>query len=258
MLVSPLYIHYLTWFTRASLFFLSGTSSFHLDPAIPIHPQRCRRRYKVGDCAPSATPALARLAVQGAVSVVSTWGGGEGRRRQGGRGRRAGTQAQVRPRSHPPAPTSSPLDIPRRQLLRSTRTRACTRARVTRWAPPRPMNHLLTTYVPHQHTHLPLLNATYIITLHQCPFKSALGRVRLPKCRHDKKRPISSGSRSNTSITDLTPQVPPPHSPVQHQHPPTPPAPCPSTTHGIHTASARVRAPGGSTNPPPPPPPGRV
>jgi hypothetical protein len=107
---------------------------------------RCRRRYKVGDCAPSATLSLARLAVQGAVSVVSTWGGGEGRRRRGGRGRRAGTQAQARPRSHPPAPTSSPLDIPRRQLLRSTRARACTRARVTRWAPPRPMNHLLTTY----------------------------------------------------------------------------------------------------------------
>jgi hypothetical protein len=44
---------------------------------------------------------------------------------------------------HPPA---GPLDIPRRRLLRSTRARACARARVTRWAPPRPMNHLLTTY----------------------------------------------------------------------------------------------------------------
>ena len=133
---------------------------------------------------------------------MSTWWAGEGRRRRGGRGRRAGTPAQACPRLHPPAPTSSrPLDILRRQLLRSTRARACARARVTRWALARPMDYLLTTYhisTPSCPLSLPCADLT---TLHQCPFKSALGRLRLPKCGHDKKRPSSGGSRSNTATT---------------------------------------------------------
>jgi hypothetical protein len=192
--------------------------------------RRCRRRYKVGDCGPRSTLALDRLAVQGAVNVVSTWWAGEGHRRRRGRGRRAGTPAQARPRLHPPAPTSShPLDIPRRQLLRSTRARACARARVTRWAPPRPIDQLLTTYHISTPTCPLSLSCADLITLHQCPFKSALGRLRLPKCRHDKKRPSSGGSRSNTATTDLAQH----HYRPTYQHPPTPPAPCPFTTPGI-------------------------
>jgi hypothetical protein len=131
--------------------------------------RRCRRRYKVGDCGPRSTLVLDRLAVQDAVSVVlSTWWAGAGRRRRGGRGRRTGTPAQARPRSYPPAPTSSrPLDIPRRQLLRSTRVRACARARVTRWAPPRPMDYLITTYHISTPT-IPLsLSCVDLIALHQ-------------------------------------------------------------------------------------------
>ena len=215
----------------------------------------CHRRYKVGDGDPSKTLALDRLAVQDAVSAVSTWWAVAGRRRRGGRGRRAGTPAQARPRLHPPAPTTSrPLDIPRRQLLRSTRARACARARVTRWAPPRPMDHLLTTYHISAPTRPLSLSCVDLITLHQCPSKSLLGRLRLSKCRHDKKRPSSGGSRSNTATADLTQH----HYSPTYQHPLTPPAPCPFTTTGLHKASARVRAPGGSTIPPPPPPPERV
>ena len=168
---------------------------------------------------PSATLALDRLAVRGAVSVVSTWWAGEGRRRRGGRGRRAGTPAQAHPRSHPPAPTSShPLDIPRRQLMRSTRARACARAHVIRWAPPRLMDHLLTTYHISTPTYPLSLSCVDLITLHQCPFKSALCRLRLLKCAmRRRRRPSSSSSRSNTATTDLTQ----PHYSPTHQHPPT-------------------------------------
>ena len=151
---------------------------------------------------PSAPLALDPLAVQCVVSVVSTWWAGEGRRRQGGRGIRAGTPAQARPRSHPPAPTSSrPLDIPRLLLLRSTRARACARARVARLAPPQTTDQLLTTYHISTLTCPLSLPCVDLLTLLQCPFKSGLGRLRLPKCRHDKKRPSSGGSRSNTATT---------------------------------------------------------
>ena len=182
---------------------------------------------------------------------MSTWWAGEGRRRRGGRGRRAGTPAQARPRLHPPAPTSSrPLDILRRQLLRSTRARACARARVTRWALPRPMDYLLTTYhisTPSCPLSLPCADLT---TLHQCPFKSALGRLRLPKCGHDKKRPSSGGSRTNTATTDLTQ-----HHYSREPHQPAPVRTNPTSTlplhyPGIYKASAWVRAPGGSTTAP--------
>ena len=177
---------------------------------------------------PSATLALEPLAVQCVVSVVSTRWAGEGRRRQGGRGRRAGTPAQARPRSHPTAPTSSrPLDIPRLQLLRSTRARACARARVARWAPPQTMDHLLTTYHISTPTCPLSLPCVDLITLLQCPFKSGLGRLRLPKCRHDKERPSSGGSRSNTAtMTSPNPTTAPPtstHQPHQHLAPSLPP-----------------------------------
>jgi hypothetical protein len=94
---------------------------------------------------PCATPALARLVAQGAVSVASTrWAGEERRKGEGRTG--AGTGACIRPVPSPCTHQQPPLDIPRRRLLQSTRARACARAQVTRWAPPRPMNHLLTMY----------------------------------------------------------------------------------------------------------------
>ena len=146
----------------------------------------------------------------------------------------AGTPAQARTRSYPPAPTSSrPLDIPRHQLLRSTRVGACAQARVSRWVPPRPMDHFVTTYHISTPTYPLSLSCVDLTTLHQCPFKSALGRLRLPKYRHDKKRPSSGGSRSNTATTDLT-QL---HYSPTYQHPPTPPVPCPFTT-PVHTRPA--------------------
>ena len=94
---------------------------------------------------PCATPALARLVAQGAVSVASTrWASEERRKGEGRTG--AGTGACIRPVPSPCTHQQPPLDIPRRRLLQSTRARACARAQVTRWAPPRPMNHLHTTY----------------------------------------------------------------------------------------------------------------
>ena len=106
-----------------------STPHRHPSPAAPT----CHRRYKVGDCDPPTTLALDRLAVQGAVNVVSTWWASEGRRRRGGRGRRADAGTHTYTFVPGLAPTTSfPLDIPRRQLVRSTWARACTRARVTR------------------------------------------------------------------------------------------------------------------------------
>ena len=59
-------------------------------------------------------------------------------------------------------------------------------------------------YVSHPHTHPPPLTCGP-----HCPslvpaFKSALGCLRFPKCRHDKKKPNSSGSRRHSTTADLT------------------------------------------------------
>ena len=51
-----------------------STPHRHPSPAAPT----CHRRYKVGDCDPPTTLALDRLAVQGAVNVVSPGGRVEG------------------------------------------------------------------------------------------------------------------------------------------------------------------------------------
>ena len=164
---------------------------------------------------PSATLALDRLAVRGAVSVVSTWWAGEGRRRRGGRGRRAGTPAQAHPRSHPPAPTSShPLEIPRRQLMRSTRARACARAHVIRWAPPRLMDHLLTTYHISTPSYPLSMSCVDLITLHQFSFKSALCRLRLLKCAMRRRGPAAAAVAA-------TPVLPTSPNPTSTTAPPT-------------------------------------
>ena len=112
------------------------------------------------------------------------------------------------------------------------------------------MDHLLTTYhisTPTCPLSLPCADLT---TLHQCPFKSALGRLRLPKCGHDKKRPSSGGSRTNTATTDLTQ-----HHCSREPHQPAPARTNPTSTlplhyPGIYKASAWVRALGGSTTAP--------
>ena len=152
-----------------------------------------------------------------------TWGGGgggKGRRRRGGQGRRAGTQAQARPRSYPPAPTSShPLDIPRRQLMRSTRARACARAHVIRWAPPRLMDHLLTTYHISTPSHPPSLSCVDLITLHQCPFKSALCRLRLLKCAMRRRGPAAQSQQHRHYRPHPTPLQPHPPAPTSTHQP---------------------------------------
>ena len=92
---------------------------------------------------------------------------------------------------------------------------------VIRWAPPRPMDHLLTTY----HISTPTRPLSHETCGPHCPspvpaFKSALGHLRFPKCRHDNKKPNSEQRQPQT----------------QHHHlePPPPPAPCPSNTSGTH------------------------
>jgi hypothetical protein len=144
---------------------------------------------------------------------------------------------------HPPA---GPLDIPRRRLLRSTRARACARARVTRWAPPRPMNHLLTTYHiststwppltcgPNYPSPVPISVHTWSSSTHQ---SAATQEEAQQAAAAVATRPLPA------TITNPTP----PHYRPTHQHPPTPQAPCPSTTPGISEAGTRVRAPGGSS-----------
>jgi hypothetical protein len=123
---------------------------------------------------------------------------------------------------------------------------------VLRWAPPRPMDHLLTTYHISTPTYPLSLPCVDLITLHQCPFKSALGRLRLLKCAMRRRGPAAQSQQHRHYRPHPTPLQP--HLPA----PTNPPAPCPSTTPGIYKASAWVRAPGGSITLPPPPPPERV
>ena len=73
-------------------------------------------------------------------------------------------------------------------------------------------------YVSHQHTNLPPLTvmcgpdypSPVPVQVRALPSSTA-------KVRHEKKRPSSSSSRSNTATTDLTQ----PHYSPTHQHPPT-------------------------------------
>ena len=166
---------------------------------------------------PSATLALDRLAVRGAVSVVSTWWAGEGSQETGRTrkmSRYAGAGASTfapacthqQPPSRHPTPPADAI-----HTSQGLRTSSCNTVGTTTTYGPPPY------YVSHQRTTCPLsLSCVDLITLHQCPLESALGRLQLPKCRRGKIRPSSSGSRSNTATTDLTQ---PHHSPT-HQHPP--------------------------------------
>ena len=117
------------------------------------------------------------------------------------------------------------------------RARACTRARVTRWALPRPMDHLLTTY----HISTPTRPLSHETCGPHCPspvpaFKSALGRLRFPKCRHDNRSPTAAAAADTAPPPRTTTDPIHPHYRHRptHQHPPTPPAPCPSNTSGTH------------------------
>jgi hypothetical protein len=132
---------------------------------------------------------------------------------------------------------------------------------VTRWAPPRPMNHLLTTYhiknsssSPPCTYHIstfawpPLTSYMWtLITLQQCPFQSTLCRLRLIKVPPRKRRPSRQRQPQQHGHCQPHPTPLPNHHRPTHQHPPTPHAPCPSTTPGISEAGTRVRAPGGSS-----------
>ena len=199
------------------------------------------RRYKVGDCDPSTTIALDRLAVQGAVNVVSTWWAGDGRRRRGRRGRRAdaGTHTyylRARTCTHQQLssrhPTPAAVAIYTGQGLHTSSGNTVgttTTLHTTYGSPP--------YYVSHQHTHPPPLTCGP-----HCPspvpaFKSALSRLRFPKCRHDNRSPTAAAAADTapppTSLAPTTGTAPltSTHQPHQHLAPPIP---------LVHTASARV------------------
>ena len=196
----------------------------------------CHRRYKVGDGDPSKTLALDRLAVQGAVNVVSTWWASEGRRRRGGRGRRAdaGTHTyHLRAHSHTcthhqlpsrhPTPAAAAVYMGQDLHTSSGNTVGTT---TTYGSPP--------YYVSHQHTHPPPLSLT---CGPHCPspvpaFKFAHSQPSISEVPPRQQKPNSSGSRRHSTTTNLTR----PHYRYRptHQHPPTPPAPCPSNTSGTH------------------------
>jgi hypothetical protein len=126
----------------------------------------------------------------------------------------------------------------------------CAQAQVTRWAPPQPMNHLLTTYHISTSTSTwpPLTSYMWtLINLQQCPFQSNLCRLRLIKVPPRKRRPSRQRQPQQHGHCQPHPTPLPNHYRPTHQHPPTPHAPCPYTTPGISEAGTRVRAPGGSS-----------
>ena len=215
------------------------------------------RRPEAGDCAPSTTHALDRLAVQGAVNVVSTWWASEGRRRRGGRGRRAdaGTHTYrlltaLAPTTSFPSrhPTPAAGAIYTGQGLHTSSGNAV--GTTTTYGSPPYYVSAITPAHPTAPSHM----------WTSLPFASACDQVRLrfPKRSHDNKKPNNSGSRRHSSKTQhhRRPHPPPlqPHAPA----PTNPPAPCRPTTPGMYKAGAWVRAPGGSITLPPPPPPERV
>ena len=179
------------------------------------------------------------------------WASEERRKGEGRTG--AGTGACIGIRSVPSACThqQAPLGIPRRRLLRSTRARACARARVTRWAPPRPMNHLLTTYHISTSTRPPLTcgpnnyrnNYPSPVPISVHTWSSSTHQSAATQEEPQQAAAAVATRPLPATITNPTP----PHYRPTHQHPPTPQAPCPSTTPGISEAGTRVRAPGGSS-----------
>ena len=87
-------------------------------------------------------------------------------------------------------------------------------------------------YVSHPHTHPPPLTCGP-----HCPspvpaFKFAHSQPSISEVPPRQQKPNSSGSRRHSTTTNLTR----PHYRYRptHQHPPTPPAPCPSNTSGTH------------------------
>ena len=176
------------------------------------------------------------------MSVVSTWWAGGGRRRRGGRGRRSGTPAQARPRSHPPVPTSShSLDIPRRQLLRSTRARACARARVARRAPPRPMDHLLTTY--HISTPTFPLSLSRVDLIALCTSARSSPRLAVFDCQNVAKIRPSPAAAAFAAIPPLPTSPNPTTAPPTSTHQPTSTLPLhyPWYSHGQRPGSSPGR-----------------
>ena len=122
----------------------------------------CHRRYKVDDGDPSTTLALDRLAVQRAVNVVSTWWASEGRRRRGGRGRRADagthtyhlrahTCTHHQLSSRHPTPAAAAVYMGQDLHTSSGNTVGTT---TTYGSPP--------YYVSHQHTHTPALSVSHV------------------------------------------------------------------------------------------------
>jgi len=118
------------------------------------------------------------------------------------------------------------------------------------------MDPLLTTY--HISTPIRPLSVSHVdlIALRQCLRSSShTASLRFPKCRHDNRSPTAAAAADTapppTSLAPTTGTAPltSTHQPHQHLAPPIP---------LVHTASARVRAPGGNTTTPPPPPPERV
>ena len=203
-------------------------------PAPTSHPH-----YKVGDCDPSITLALDRLVVQGAVNVVSIWWADEDRRRRGGRSRRAnaGTHTYhlcARTCTHHQLPSRHPtpaaVAIYTGQGLHTSSGNAV--STTTTYGPP--PHHLLTVLrITSAHPPPPLTCEPH------CPspvpaFKSALSRLQFPKCRHDNKKPNSSGSRRHRTTTDLTPTTGTPSTSTQVPTPPAPSQPPPSYTSGTH------------------------
>ena len=138
-------------------------------------------RYKVGDGDPSTTLALDRLAVQGAVNVVSTWWASEGRRRRGGRGRRADagthtyhlrahtcTHHQL-PSRHP-TPAAGAIYMGQGLHTSSGNTVGTTTTLHTTYGSP-------PYYVSHQHAHPPPLTCGPHCPSPVTAFKSALSRL---------------------------------------------------------------------------------